>query len=1046
MRRLSADLAEPSRAIDESLGGPDSTSFDPDTDVSLSPKSGFIQALDLHVDGAPPPLPRIYTPPPHLAARFHRPSQNRRKDSAASSRRNSICSLPSLSSSHGLAQLHGGPQSKHVANHQRRDAILKDRQKRLADRAAHVEKVRLRAAMAKERSISLSEDRAIAAAQARERNLKEIAATCAEEVKRAKAIAESIKGKRELELQKMRQQMEERQAEAERRREELRKQSMRARGSSLGSRKSVETLPPVKEAKDTEPRPLAKDAAVCRLQTWWRATTRRQTVNEFSQLGLNLDDFRDTPYDTATEMLQDLRVLLATARILALCGLRMGTPDSVAQMGAVRLFLSAFLILGHPSQVLSNTYGLEDQESSTSSRPCPRDDLANPLVQDLVGKAKDLLITFDNILSRLTSTNNYTLPPALADALSTAQTSFEKAFVAWQARDKSALVDGMLKQLVELDALIEHVRETSVPAAVEEYREAVAPNQQMLFVRVKQVLGQEQGLKVIRSALYRARRERAAKRKARSDLRPRIAEESLTAESVMAALSTSEQVARDGAAKPTSVSTGPYPSPPSTPASASSPRRTSGQTKLLPDNRIVVHELAIDKRYRVSAEDFVEAETKALKPFLNSMRATMHGDGWAREAHFRQLMNVAAHIREKLQRLVKPHNSLYAVIGDLLDVDQFEQRFRNGSFSYENFFASMATLLPKLCAPVRDEEVKDLVENKLTQGSYVERLEALILFIDVMLSDYANLLLAVVAPQLLESAADYEAKSFANAIQQGEHSLFAAETAWRAARNKVVAEAARRDPENINHPKNRPTADKIYAHMLVGIFTQTSHIRYGQIPEMLQLDCKRIHKYGDLTRNMVTAGGILLQCKNLLRRDVRSPWKAEATRIMTVLDTAESAEVAVNGVMAALEAGRTMPPAVKTHLRGFVQNIIAAHRQIVSTAQPDANAQWDPTAHDPSQPVLRLLLKRLRDHLIAHMAAPSSTEKAKVANATGERLASSGLGEFVDRARDMIDEMTKVGAVDREAHGIWWEKVAEKVEAESAGGDVTMANGTAGPA
>lgn len=1032
MRRPSADLSEPARNLEESMGVPTPDSSDPELDLSIPLGDDFIQALDLADDDPP----RIFTPPPHLAARFYRPSQTRRKGSAASTRRNSISSLHSLTaSSHNTAQLATPPQSKHVANHQRRDAILKDRQKRLADRAAHVEKVRLRAARAKERTIALSEERAIAAQQARERNLKEIAAACAEEVKRAKAVAESTKGKREQELQKMRQQMEERQAEAERRREELRKQSPRARGSSLGTKKSAEGLPPVKELKETEPIPLAEDVAICRLQTWWRATTKRKAINDFSQLGLTIDGVRDTPYDAVTEMLAEQQVILTTAHILAICGLRKGRLDSVHQMRAVKCFLSAFLILGHPAQVLSNTYDLSDQEPGSSSLPLPRDDLANPVVQELVGKAKDLLITFENILSRLTAHNNYTVSPTLTQALPDVYASFEAVFLHWQSRDKHALVDGMLKQLVELDALIEHVKETSEPAVVEQYKEGMAPNQEMLIVRIKRLIGKERGSKAIRHAVLSERKARAEKKKERGDLRPRIAEQSITAESAMADLGATQEAGKSRNASPGRASTDTYPTPPSTPSSR--PPRSSSQGKLLPDNRIVVHELAINKEYRVCADDFLEAETQALKPCLDQMRATMNGDALSREIHFYQLIKVAEFIRDKLRRLVKPGNPFYSIIGELLDVEQFKQRFQNGSFSYENFFASIGTLLPKLCAPVRDDLAKDLVDNKLSQGSYVDRLEALILFIDVMLGDYANHLLSAVAPQLLESAAEYEAKSFANAIQNGEHGLFAAEAAWRAARNKVVAETTRRDPENVNHPKHRPTPEKIYAHMLVGIFTQTSRIRYGQIPEMLQLDYKRIRKYGNLTRNMVTAGGILLQCKNLLKRDVRAPWKTEALRIMTVMETAESEETAVNGVMAALEAGRSMPPAIKTHLRGFVQKLIAAHWALASASQPDPSAQWEPTTHDPTQPVLRLLLKRLRDHMIARMAAGSNSEKVKATNSAGEKLSSSGLGEFVDRVRDMIDEMTKVGNVDREAHGSWWETVAEKVEAESAGRDAT---------
>lgn len=985
--------------------------------------------------GSSPGPHRIYTPPPRLAERFYRPSQTRRKGSAASSRRNSTSSLQSLTLSST-----NGPQSKHVANYQRRDAILKDRQQRLADRAAHVEKVRLRAAIQKERIISLSEDRALAAAVTRERKLMEIAATCAEEVKRAKAIAESTKGKRELEAQQARQRQQERQAAVERRREELRKHSSRARGSSLGTKKSVDSLPSVTEVKETETSPLSSETAVCRLQTWWRRTARSRAVNVFAQLGLTVDDVRNTPYDQVTDTLLEQRVIAATAHVLDICGLRHGPRESVNQLKAAKFFLSAFLILCHPTQVLSNAYNTNTQNPGPSSQRLARDDLDDPQVQQLVSRAKDLIITFETIMSRLASHNNYMLPPALATSLPDTFSLFESAFLRWQSRDKHALVDSMLKQLVELDALIETISGTSEPAVIAEYKKSVAPNQELLVVKVKRLLGKEQGSKAVRHAIAHGRKSRADRKKEQSQMKPRIAENTVTPESALADLGAAEQLSQPSTGTSATASPNAYPSPPSTPASRPSEPMPATSSKLLPENRVVVHELAIDKEYQVRASDFLEAETKALRPWLDQMRATMQADAVSREIHFYLLVKVAGFIRDKLSRLVSPPHPLCNHIAELLDVEQFKQQLETGSFSYETFFTAMGTLLSKMCAQFRDAELADLTENKLKRGSYVDRMESLILFIDCMVTDHANYLLSQVAPLLLNSAAAYETKAFALAIDQQKHGLFAAETAWRAARSKLVAETSRRDPENVNHPKNQPTAEKIYAHMLVGIFTQPSEMQHGQIPEMLRLDHKRIVKYNRLTRNIVTTCGILLQCKNLLKRDVRAPWKSEATRIETVLNTAESEETAVNGVMAALEAGRSIPPAMKSHLREFVQKLIVAHLLLASTAQPEPHGQWDPAAHDPTQPVLRLLLRRLRDHVTARMVAGSSGDKSKMASGAGEKLASCGLGEFADRVRDMVEEMSKVGFVDRGSHAEWWEKVASNVEAEAASARATTSS------
>ncbi|KAJ9138655.1 IQ calmodulin-binding domain-containing protein domain-containing protein [Pleurostoma richardsiae] len=1022
MRRPSLDLTEPSRNLEESLGSPAPGSLDPTVDMSLSPDEE-IEA----VEGPQDDGPQIFSPPPHIAARFYRPTQNRRKDSAASSRRNSISSQHSRSS-HGFGR-DGGPQSKHIAQHLRRASILEDRQKRLADRAAHAEKVRLRAALAKAsiRDASVFEEKALAAQLARERNLAEIAAACAEEVKRAKAVAESMKEKREQEIQKMRMQMEERLAEAERRREELRnKNALRTRGrgqsTTSPTRKAVEVLPEVEEVKERETSPLTEDAAVARIQWWWRGMERKKAVSEFLQLGLTIDSVRDTSFEKVVELLGQEKVLLITARVLRICGLQEGETGSVEEMAAVRTFLSAFLILGHPAQVLSNRDGSAEQE------------------QELVAKARDLLISFETILSRLTSTNNYTPPQTLLQALPEVYATFYNAFIAWKARDSSALIDVMLLQFVELDAILHTVKDSTDAHVTDQYRQSIQENQVKLLVRIKKLAGAEQGKKLVLEAVRKARKARAQKKPV-GDMKPRIADQSMTAESALDDLGTAQEASSSGAQQPT---------PPATPVgkqrSVEIDVRLPRKASLLPDNRIVVHELAINNEYRVSAEEWTEAETKMLRPLLDEMRDTMQDDH--QERHFYLLLAIADSIRDKLQRLVRPGNSMHTFIGEMLDIDVAKRQFLTGSFSYEKFFSSMGALLPKLCAPIRDDEVKDLVENHLTRGNYVDRLEALMLFIDVMLSDYANHLLHMVAPKLLESAPQYEAKVFTAALENGEHGLSSAEAAWRVARSKVLGEVSRRDPEGINHPKSRPSADRFYTQMLVDVFTQLSPPSLEDVPEMLRLDHKRILKSGQLTRRIITTSGILLQCKNLLKRDVRAPWKTEAARIMTVLQSADqeqaSTEAVVAGVMAALEAGRSMPAATKGHLRALVQKLVTASKDC--TAPSDSASG---SSSDPREPVLRLLLNRLRGHLMARLAPGSASDKVKATSTAGEKLAGLGLAEFVETVREMVDEMAKVGAVDRETHGVWWENVAEKVEREeqeaSAAGTSTPATAPATP-
>ncbi|KAI3531009.1 IQ calmodulin-binding domain-containing family protein [Colletotrichum filicis] len=1013
MRRPSADLTDPSRNLEESVGSPSSTMEGADVDLSMPPTSD--EEMD-DTDG------RIFTPPPHIAARFYRPSQTRRKDSAASSRRNSISSAHSRCSSTQTFTRHGdSDQSKHIAQHLRRTSFLEDRKARLADRAAHAEKVRLRAAMAKasHRDTSLSEERAIAAQQARERNLAEIVASCAEEVKRAKAVAETMKGKREQELVKLRVQMEERLAEAERRREELkgRNATKRARGQSLMSRKPAEASSNTSDEKRA--RVLSEPEAAEKLQWWWKSLMRRKAVAEFSGLGITIDGVRDTSFDQVLELLAQEEVLVQTARILRICGLQEGETGSVEEMAAVRTFLSAFLILGHPTQVLSNKDGTGDREQVGSSQPqpMPRNDLANPQLQDLVTKARDLLISFENIMSRLTAANNYTPPPTLRSALPEIYATFYNAFLAWKSRDSESLVQLMLLQFVELDMILQTVQESTEDAAAEQYRESIKSNQVQLIVRIKKLAGQEKGKKMIGDAVRKARKARAAK-KPTGDMKPRVAENvpgeaSATAESLVS---------------PDSQTLTPPPTPAKGHTKPQPIEIKPGFGGLLPDNRIVVHELAINREYRIPSSEYREHHAAVQIPLFAGMRASIEEDNM--DASFAYFVIMMRYLKDNLQRLVKPGAYMHTTISEILDVEVAERQFQMGNFSYEKFFTSMANLLPKLCAPFRDDEAKDLVENKLQNGSLVDRVEALTEFVDFMLCDYVNYMFSTAAPQLIESATGYERKRFTGALESGAHDLSAAETAWRSARSKVLAEARKRDPEGINHPKNRPTDDKIYAQLLVDSFTQPAPIAVDKVPEMLGLDYKRMVRLSLASQRIVTTGAILLQCKNLLKRDVRTPWKTEATRITAVLEADhDNVETTVQGVMAALEAGRSMPAATKTHLKALVTKVLKASQDSMKKSI------------EPTEPVLRLLLARLRGHMNARLTAGSAKEKLNAATTAHEKLAGLGLAEFAVQVREMLDEISKVGAVDRAAHGSWWNEVAAKVAAE---GGATGASASAG--
>ncbi|SLM40853.1 T-complex 11 [Lasallia pustulata] len=892
--------------------------------------------------------------PPHIAARFYRPTATRRKSSAASSRRNSLSSLHSNRSN---LSCHGGPQSTHIAQHLRRASIIESRKARLADKAAHAEKVRLRAAMAKAapRASAHSEERALAAKQAREKYLAQVAANCAEEVKRAKKVAEDMKERKAAEHLKLKGDMEERLAEAERRRIVYQQNIRRARTTSL---------PAVEEKKVPTPlwKPANDESAAKVIQKAWRNRKRKHIVRDFVDLGLTVERLQSTSFDDVGALLSQENVLTNTGRMLKLLGLQDGEGGGLGERTAVRTFLSTFLILAHPAQVIS-----KDGEQE----------------QDLITKAKGLLISFQHLLT--TTPHHYNFSPLSAQlaSLSEAFATFQTAFAAWKEKDSSVLVQTMLAQFVELDAIWQTVKGDKAGEVADDYHEGIQQNQTLLLVRLKRLAGPERAMKMIREAI-RASRKARLKKKPTGDVMPRAVTIAPGASSDSVAIAAVEgDVGLHG--RPT----------PSRTLQANELRKV---TNPIPENRMVVHELAINREYRIDVTPQTDLRNRINRAVFNSIKSDLEiglGDRW--------VVAMAENIRERLLRLLVPGKPLHVLISEALDPVVIENQLKIGSFSYEKFFSFMNSILPKLCAPVRDVQIRALAED--TSGDLIGRLEKLLHIIDLLSLDYANFLLQQSAPELIGRAPQYEQHCFEQSIKDS--TLPKTFRWWSRARVKANIESARRAADAAPQPSSRVTPDKIYMQGLVDLAIAPPPLLDIDLPETLELDRERITRIRTDTIRTITISAILLTAKNLLKRDVRSQWTSEAQRLWE-LDFGDA--TATSTILSLLESSHAMPPSTKSQLAGTVERVLG-----------------DARSGQVNHPVMKVLLQKLKTHVFSRLAASSADERVRAASTASQVLASGGLPEFVGRVGAVVDELAKVAEVDRGSHGKWYDEVAGRV-------------------
>ncbi|KAI1961027.1 hypothetical protein LOZ58_003513 [Ophidiomyces ophidiicola] len=1040
------------------------------------------QDTDLDIDMIPddPASSAPLRLPPHLIARLYPipADRPRRRPSAASSssRRSSISSLHSSRSGHGSAAAGGTRPRDPLVQHLRRASILESRKARLADRAAHVERVRLRAAAAAATAAAgggpdghrstIKQERAAAAQLAREKLLADIAARGEEEVRRAKQKAEAMRERRAAEHARLRLEKQEKFAEVERRRRLYQQQppGRRARRTSSAERKggaATTTAMVGVAAAAAAPRrrsAMGQREAVGVVQRAWRHWRARRAMHAFQALDLRLARLGAMSFEAVGALLAEERVLAATGRVLRLCGLLDAAEGVPGERGAVRVFLSSFLILAHPAQVLNHG------RTTSTSTSNGAGEVEQEQEHDLLSKAQDLLVAFEQAVAPLATAG---LSPAarsthdgdedddaglLQPPLTQQFHTFSAAFHAWKAHDSTVLVAIMVAQFVELDLIWQTVQDDRAGGVADDYRQGIRHNQILLLARLKRLAGAEPAMDRVRQAVRQARRERRRQQGASSSssqqqqAMPRAVTEMRThgedAPGTAAAAEESPTPLGEVFAAEAALAQEQQQQQQDNDKDAQSPPEQFIQLlTALPDNRTLVHELLIDRAYTIDEASYTAVRRDVMQQVCELMRrdAAAGGSNGSQAASTDWTVAMATAIRARLLQPLSPGSGLHALIRDTLDPAAVRAQCEAGAFSYRALFGFVAGVLPRLCAPVRDAAVQAFADDHDHEDA-IARLARLMGVLDLLALDHTNFLLQLAAPQLLRDGPAYERRAFARDVRDGTVSLERTRRFWARSRRALVDEARRRDATTT--ADETPAAGKIYAHGLVGLVLGGSdgqRLSRAAVPETLDRDRARLGRLAAQGWRLAAAGAVLVGAKTGLKRDVRASWAAEAERLLRL----DWATVSAARVLAVVEATRPMPAAARGLLLATIRRVqagvLAASSETTTTTSPNAAVAVDPDRssspgradadHDddsPAQgcqitdPVARLLQARLRAHVLARLSASSAGERVRAASTASASLAAAGLPEFVGAVGALVGELERVREVDWASHAEWY--------------------------
>jgi hypothetical protein len=944
------------------------------------------QPEDTDMDSFSEDNTHCHGPPAHIAARFYRNAANaRRKSSAHSSRRSSLSSLHSCQS--GLS-CHGGPRSTHVAQHLRRASIIESRKARLQDRAVHAEQVRLRAAIAKATPRApYREERALAAQIAREKMLADITARCEEEVRRAKKVAEETKEKKAAEIARLKAEMAEKSAEAARRRSTYQQGMRRPRTTSLPAVEEKKISPAVLKR-------LTEGAAAKVVQRAWRRHRRRAALTAFSNLDLNLRRVKGMTFEDMTKLLGDENVAKSTRSLLRTLGMLPSNEEELGDRGTIRVFLSGYMILGHPVEAFSHG-GKEPQE------------------QELMAKAQKMLEELEDCMKRELSMRptKSSTDRVETDKLPFFFNDYTSSFHAWKSQDLGVIIDVMVNSFVNLDMILQTTKDDTDGNVAAEYFHAVRQEQIKLLARLKKLAGSDHALDLIRKAVRKARKARALKvRRVSEDNVPRTSAGtgSTTAPRPPVELAGPQASNEEAALEPSFVS-------------------QLGQTMtILPSNREIAHEIQINGTYEVQQQPWTESRKHFVDALRTSMRESMEGGDNQAATSWTHAMAIL--IRDKLLNLITTKHPLYDRIEGFLDPKIIEQTARNGMFSYSDFFRTIGGYISQICSPGRDEAVKAFIED--TTSDTIDRLFALIDIIDLMTLDHINFQFRLASASVVEHGHQHEQSCFQQDLQDGKHGLEQTKAWWQSSRSVLVT------PTN-----TAPHGNAIYARGIVDLVFSNIHLRFDDVPETLSLDYIRLLTLRARGLQIAATASTLLTTKIRLRRNRESLWTKDAERLMAqdLLSTDATRIVSI------IESSHMMPEATRTGLLDFVNRVLppatiavrnVATASTAKTVAIQAHHPFDPsniidTADTEnggdvfSEQIATFVLKSLREHIFARLAAVSTAEKVRVTTSAAEVLARAGMPEFVGEVGGLVESLERIRAVDLRAHFMHYDGIAE---------------------
>ncbi|KGL93730.1 T-complex protein 11-like 2, partial [Charadrius vociferus] len=308
-------------------------------------------------------------------------------------------------------------------------------------------------------------------------------------------------------------------------------------------------------------------------------------------------------------------------------------------------------------------------------------------------------------------------------------------------------------------------------------------------------------------------------------------------------------------------------SKPSSPASASPPKvitfdELMAAAKNLTDLTLA-HEIAVNANFCIKHEDFPQnsfaGTVKQIvhKAFWDHLESELNED----PPEYEHAIKLFEEIKEILLSFLTPGaNRIQNQICEVLDTDLIRQQAEHNAVDIHGLANYIINTMGKLCAPIRDNDIKQL---KATDN-IVELLRQIFRVLDLMKVDMANYTIQNLRPYLQRNLVDYERTKFQEILEETPSALDLT-TEW--IKESIEDELSSVSDESSSSPGADSSSKRIISPTLVlnnGYLKLLQWDYHKTIPETLITDEVRLQELREKLNQLKIIACVCLITNNMV--------------------------------------------------------------------------------------------------------------------------------------------------------------------------------------